>query len=134
MSDKLRHILSLSGGKDSTALAIYMRDRVPEIGPGGSRRICMCGIRSVRRKVSTGLMGSVHSNPVAWLITAPPCFALASLVEAVAADGDVFLGGSCDHLKFAVTVECHIQPFSTSVAQPRVTQAVQAMYFSHHLC
>jgi len=28
---KTRHILSLSGGKDSTALAIYMRDRVPEM-------------------------------------------------------------------------------------------------------
>jgi hypothetical protein len=28
---KLRHILSLSGGKDSTALALYMRDRVPEM-------------------------------------------------------------------------------------------------------
>ena len=27
----LRHILSLSGGKDSAALAIYMRDRVPEM-------------------------------------------------------------------------------------------------------
>lgn len=27
----VRHILSLSGGKDSTALAIYMRDRVPEM-------------------------------------------------------------------------------------------------------
>lgn len=26
-----RHILSLSGGKDSAALAIYLRDRVPEI-------------------------------------------------------------------------------------------------------
>jgi 3'-phosphoadenosine 5'-phosphosulfate sulfotransferase (PAPS reductase)/FAD synthetase len=26
-----RHILGLSGGKDSTALAIYMRDRVPEM-------------------------------------------------------------------------------------------------------
>ena len=26
-----RHILSLSGGKDSTALAIYMKDRVPEM-------------------------------------------------------------------------------------------------------
>ena len=26
-----RHILSLSGGKDSTALAIYMRGRVPEM-------------------------------------------------------------------------------------------------------
>lgn len=26
-----RHILSLSGGKDSTALAIYMRDRIPEM-------------------------------------------------------------------------------------------------------
>jgi 3'-phosphoadenosine 5'-phosphosulfate sulfotransferase (PAPS reductase)/FAD synthetase len=28
---RVRHILSLSGGKDSTALAIYMRDRVPEM-------------------------------------------------------------------------------------------------------
>jgi 3'-phosphoadenosine 5'-phosphosulfate sulfotransferase (PAPS reductase)/FAD synthetase len=27
----LRHILSLSGGKDSAALAIYLRDRIPEI-------------------------------------------------------------------------------------------------------
>lgn len=31
MSRRVRHILSLSGGKDSTALAIYMRDRVPEM-------------------------------------------------------------------------------------------------------
>ncbi|MCZ6676811.1 MAG: phosphoadenosine phosphosulfate reductase family protein, partial [Candidatus Poribacteria bacterium] len=31
MSQKVRHILSLSGGKDSTALAIYIRDRVPEM-------------------------------------------------------------------------------------------------------
>jgi len=32
MTDKpVRHILGLSGGKDSTALAIYMRDRVPEM-------------------------------------------------------------------------------------------------------
>lgn len=29
--EKERHILMLSGGKDSTALAIYMRDRVPEM-------------------------------------------------------------------------------------------------------
>lgn len=28
---KTRHILSLSGGKDSAALAIYMRDRVPDM-------------------------------------------------------------------------------------------------------
>ena len=28
---RLRHILGLSGGKDSTALAIYMRDRLPEV-------------------------------------------------------------------------------------------------------
>jgi len=28
---KYRHILSLSGGKDSTALALYMKDRVPEM-------------------------------------------------------------------------------------------------------
>jgi 3'-phosphoadenosine 5'-phosphosulfate sulfotransferase (PAPS reductase)/FAD synthetase len=31
MSQKVRHILGLSGGKDSTALAIYMKDRVPEM-------------------------------------------------------------------------------------------------------
>lgn len=31
MEKKIRHILSLSGGKDSTALAIYMRDRVPDM-------------------------------------------------------------------------------------------------------
>ena len=32
MSNKsLRHVLGLSGGKDSSALAIYMRDRVPEM-------------------------------------------------------------------------------------------------------
>ncbi|WP_411871732.1 phosphoadenosine phosphosulfate reductase family protein [Vulcanococcus limneticus] len=31
MPRPVRHILGLSGGKDSTALAIYMRDRVPEI-------------------------------------------------------------------------------------------------------
>jgi len=28
---KVRHILSLSGGKDSTALAIYLRDRIPDL-------------------------------------------------------------------------------------------------------
>jgi 3'-phosphoadenosine 5'-phosphosulfate sulfotransferase (PAPS reductase)/FAD synthetase len=31
MEKKIRQILSLSGGKDSTALAIYMRDRVPDM-------------------------------------------------------------------------------------------------------
>ena len=31
MSKPVRHILSLSGGKDSTALAIYMRDRQPDM-------------------------------------------------------------------------------------------------------
>ena len=31
MPQKERHILSLSGGKDSTALAIYLRDRVPNM-------------------------------------------------------------------------------------------------------
>ena len=31
MSEKVRHVLSLSGGKDSAALAIYMRDRIPEM-------------------------------------------------------------------------------------------------------
>ena len=31
MSENTRHILSLSGGKDSTALAIHMRDKVPEM-------------------------------------------------------------------------------------------------------
>ena len=30
-SNKVRHILSLSGGKDSTALAIYLRDRIPDL-------------------------------------------------------------------------------------------------------
>ena len=30
-SDNVRHVLSLSGGKDSSALAIYMRDRVPDM-------------------------------------------------------------------------------------------------------
>ncbi len=31
MSSKIRHVLGLSGGKDSAALAIYMRDKVPEM-------------------------------------------------------------------------------------------------------
>jgi len=31
LDGKVRHILSLSGGKDSAALAIYMRDRVPDM-------------------------------------------------------------------------------------------------------
>lgn len=31
MAQTPRHILSLSGGKDSAALAIYMRDRIPEM-------------------------------------------------------------------------------------------------------
>ncbi|HQJ51927.1 MAG TPA: phosphoadenosine phosphosulfate reductase family protein [Anaerolineae bacterium] len=31
MTTKVRHILSLSGGKDSTALALYLRDKVPEL-------------------------------------------------------------------------------------------------------
>src|SRR6267143_102050 len=31
VSKEPRHILSLSGGKDSAALAIYMRDRVPQM-------------------------------------------------------------------------------------------------------
>ena len=31
MSEKVRHILSLSGGKDSTALAIFMRDKVKDM-------------------------------------------------------------------------------------------------------
>src|SRR6266478_7494671 len=30
-SNRVRHILSLSGGKDSTALAIFMRDKVPDM-------------------------------------------------------------------------------------------------------
>ena len=28
---KTRHLLGLSGGKDSAALAIYMRDKIPEM-------------------------------------------------------------------------------------------------------
>lgn len=31
MGKPMRHVLGLSGGKDSTALAIYMRDKVPEV-------------------------------------------------------------------------------------------------------
>lgn len=31
MTENTRHILCMSGGKDSTALALYMRDRVPEM-------------------------------------------------------------------------------------------------------
>ena len=31
MSKKTRHVLGISGGKDSAALAIYMRDKVPEM-------------------------------------------------------------------------------------------------------
>ena len=31
MSENRRHILGLSGGKDSSALAIYMRDKVPQM-------------------------------------------------------------------------------------------------------
>ena len=31
MKDMKRHILGISGGKDSTALAIYMRDKIPDI-------------------------------------------------------------------------------------------------------
>ena len=31
MGEQPRHILSLSGGKDSTALALYMRDKVPDM-------------------------------------------------------------------------------------------------------
>ena len=31
MAKSTRHVLSLSGGKDSAALAVYMRDRVPEM-------------------------------------------------------------------------------------------------------
>ncbi|ACU34554.1 phosphoadenosine phosphosulfate reductase family protein [Actinosynnema mirum] len=30
-SSKVRHVLGISGGKDSSALAIYMRDRVPDM-------------------------------------------------------------------------------------------------------
>ena len=31
MAQKIRHLLGLSGGKDSSALAVYMRDKVPEM-------------------------------------------------------------------------------------------------------
>lgn len=31
MPENVRHVLSLSGGKDSSALAIYLRDRVPDM-------------------------------------------------------------------------------------------------------
>lgn len=28
----VRHILALSGGKDSSALAVFMKDKVPDMG------------------------------------------------------------------------------------------------------
>ena len=31
MTAKLKHVLGISGGKDSAALAIYMRDLYPEL-------------------------------------------------------------------------------------------------------
>lgn len=31
MTDKIKHVLGISGGKDSAALAVYMRDNYPEI-------------------------------------------------------------------------------------------------------
>lgn len=31
MADKVRHVLGISGGKDSAALAIYMRDKLPDV-------------------------------------------------------------------------------------------------------
>ena len=31
MAEKIRHLLGLSGGKDSSALAVYMRDKVPQM-------------------------------------------------------------------------------------------------------
>ncbi|MDM8542790.1 hypothetical protein QUF90_17075 [Desulfococcaceae bacterium HSG9] len=30
-SDNRRHILSLSGGKDSAALAVYLKDKIPNL-------------------------------------------------------------------------------------------------------
>ena len=31
MSDKTKHVLGISGGKDSAALAVFMRDNHPEL-------------------------------------------------------------------------------------------------------
>ena len=31
MTDKIKHVLGVSGGKDSAALAIYMRQNHPEL-------------------------------------------------------------------------------------------------------
>lgn len=31
MSEKVRHLLGISGGKDSAALAIYLRDKYPQL-------------------------------------------------------------------------------------------------------
>ena len=31
MAETVRHICGISGGKDSSALAIYLRDKVPEM-------------------------------------------------------------------------------------------------------
>jgi len=30
-ADKVKHVLGLSGGKDSSALAVFMRDNYPEL-------------------------------------------------------------------------------------------------------
>ena len=30
-SDNRRHVLALSGGKDSAALAVYLKDRIPNL-------------------------------------------------------------------------------------------------------
>ncbi len=30
-NEKVRHVLGLSGGKDSTALALYLKDKVPDM-------------------------------------------------------------------------------------------------------
>ena len=45
MSENRRHILGLSGGKDSSALAIYMRDKLPEM----ERAFCNTKRKSDRR-------------------------------------------------------------------------------------
>ena len=57
MAQKIRHLLGLSGGKDSSALAVYMRDRVPEMeyfftdtGKGIARDISVFGsLRGIPR-------------------------------------------------------------------------------------
>ena len=51
-----RHILSLSGGKDSTALAMYMRDKIPQM------EYVFCDTGEELREL-LGILGRGHGLP-----------------------------------------------------------------------